>query len=167
MDLVDGNGSVQGISVLPLLHPLLIRPLVREIPYDGGGARRFFVKKTEGIRFVDYASVMLRDDMELINGTISDSGNEPLPDAGTSTGAQRMGTVVPSVEAANDCHLARVRSPNAETCALLAANRSEVGTQLFIGAVMAAFVEKVDVLLAQETDLGTGTQSTGWSGFRH
>src|ERR1700747_2830651 len=141
MDLVNGNGSVQGISLLPLLHPLLIRPLVREIPYDGGGAGRFLMKKTEGIGFVNYVSVMLRCDMELINRTIGDSGNKSLPDAGTPVGAQRVGTGVPPVEAANDCHLAGIRSPNAEPCAFLAANGSEVGTQLFIGTVMAAFVK--------------------------
>jgi hypothetical protein len=43
--------------------------------------------------------------------------------------------------------------------------RGEVGAQLFIGAVVAAFVEEVKILLGQEAGLRAGTHRK--RGFRH
>src|ERR1700690_655405 len=116
MDFVDGNGGLQGIPGLPVLHPLLIGPPVFEVPYHGGGARWFFMPQSEGVGLVDDVPVMMRNDMKFINRALGDAGDEALPDARAPTGAQRMRTRIPPVEAANDRHLAGVRRPHAEAC---------------------------------------------------
>src|SRR5579863_188521 len=80
---------------------------------------------------------------------------------------QRMRTVIPPVEAANDRHFARIRRPHAEKCALRLANGCKVAAQLFVGAVIAALIEKIKILLGQKANLRARTRVQRWIGFRH
>src|ERR1700691_4654925 len=116
MDFVDGNRRMQGTSAFPILHPVTIRPLVSEIPHDRGGSRRFFMQDPEWVRLVDYESVVPRNDVKLVNRTLGNSGDEPLPNARTLSRMQGMSERIPSVEAANDGYFSRIRSPHAKTC---------------------------------------------------
>src|ERR1700693_5981583 len=137
MNLIDGNRRMQGTLAFPLLHPVMIGPLVFEIPHQGGGAWRFLMQATEWVCLVHHMPVMPRNDVILVNGTLGDPGNKPLPNARTLASVQRMRIFVPPVEAANDGHGTRVRRPDAEVRAGLTLGRSQMGAQLFISAVMA------------------------------
>src|ERR1700683_2475895 len=96
--------------------------------------------------------------MKLVNRTVGYSRDETLPNAGATTKLQRIRAGIPSIKATNDRYFARVRSPYAKTDARLVADRSEVGAQLLVGAVMASLIEKIKILLGQKShfqrDLG-------------
>ena len=166
MDFVDGNRRLQRVPGLPLLHPVLVRPLVFEIPYHRGGAGRLLMQHSEGIRLIDQKSVVLRNDMKLVNGALGDSGDKPLPDAGTLAGVQGMRILIPSVEAADDRYLARIRRPHTETGAGLIAKRGKMTAQFVVGAVVSALVEKIKILLGQKSHFRTRTRCQHWIGFR-
>src|ERR1700693_87347 len=102
MDFIDRDGSLQGISAFALVHPVLIGPLVVEIPNHRSGARRFLVKESEWVCLVDH--VMPRNDVILVKGAFGDSGDKIFPDAGILTRTQRMRIFIPIVEAAYDGH---------------------------------------------------------------
>ena len=53
MDFVNRVRGAQGVAVGAILHPVVIGPLVVEIPDDRGGAGRFFVENAERVGFVD------------------------------------------------------------------------------------------------------------------
>jgi len=112
-------------------------------------------------------SVTIRHDVKFVNRAFGDRGDEPFPDTRTSTGMQRMRTVIPTVEAADDRYLARIGRPHAETRALLAAYRGKVRAHLFISAVVAALIEKIKVLLGQKASLRTRVWVQRWVGCRH
>ena len=57
---------------------------------------------------------------------------------------------IPAVEAADHRNLARIRRPDAEGCARFAALRGEVRSQLFVDAVVAAFVEEIEILIGEQ-----------------
>ena len=56
MDFVDGLRGAQGVAGGAVLHPVVVGPLVVEVPDDRGGARRFFVEQAERVGFVDSGS---------------------------------------------------------------------------------------------------------------
>src|ERR1700677_182925 len=96
--------------------------------------------------------------MKLVNRTFGHSREKTLQNGGLTTKLHRIRAGFPSIKAANDRYFARVRSPHAKTYARLVADRSEVGAQLLVGAVMASLIEKVKILLGQKShfqrDLG-------------
>ncbi len=66
MDFVDCLRCAQGVAGGALLHPVVVVPLVVEIPDDRGGARRFLVQQAERVGFVDAVSVAVRFDVEFV-----------------------------------------------------------------------------------------------------
>ena len=72
-----------------------------------------------------------------------------------------MRTGIPSVEAADDTHRASIRSPHGEACTRLIAQSGKVRSELFIGAIVAAFIEQIEILFGKKTDVGTRTRSQG------
>src|ERR1700723_1798932 len=151
MEFVDGNWRVQGVLGFALLHPVLIRPGVFQIPHQGGRTRWFFVEEAEWIRLVHHIPLLLRNDVILVNRTLGHSGNEPLPNPRTPTRLERMRAVIPPVEAANDGHAACIRRPDTEICTRLITNRSKMGAQGLVGAVITPLVEKIEILLSQKS----------------
>ena len=71
----------QGIATGALLHPVIVVPLVVEIPDDRGGARRFLVQQAERVGLVDAVSMAIRFDVEFIEGALGYAGDEAFPDA--------------------------------------------------------------------------------------
>src|SRR5580704_14384278 len=159
MDFVDGNRRMQGISPFAILHPVAISPLVVEIPQDRSGARRFLMPEAERVCFVDYESVVPRNDVKLINRTLDHSGDEPLPNARTLANTQGMGEGIPAIKAANHAYCARVRSPHAEACARLVADGSKMGSQLLVCAIVTPLVKKIKILLGQESHFSATSRS--------
>src|ERR1700730_5974688 len=164
MNLVDGDGRMQGISAIALLHPVLIGPLVFKIPHQRCRARWFLMQKSEWVRLVHHMPVMPRKDVKLIEGSFGNAGNEPLPNARTSDRIERMRIFVPPVKAANEADGARIWRPHAEVCAGLTVDRSQMGAQLFISSVVAPLIEKIKILLSQKSH---SQRDLGASWIRH
>src|SRR5450631_2228250 len=139
-----------------LLHPVVVVPLVVEVPDDGGGARRFLVQQAERVGLIDVVPVALRFDVEFVERAFSYSSDEALPDARGAAGGETVGLGVPLVETANDGYGARIGGPYAEHRAGLAIVGEEVGSHLFVEAVVAAFVEEVEILVGKELEGGEG-----------
>src|SRR5579862_3333405 len=79
MDLVDGNRGMQRILFHPLLQPLAITPLIVEVPDHRSRTRRFFMQQPKRIRLVDDISVMMRNNVEFVNRTLTYSGDKAFP----------------------------------------------------------------------------------------
>src|SRR5579862_5012349 len=69
---------------------------------------------------------------------------------------------IPFVEAPDDRNFAGIRSPYAEGCSRLAVLRSDVGAELFVGAVVAAFVKEIKILIGEKAG-----RAHGGYGFCH
>ena len=64
---------------------------------------------------------------------------------------------VPSVKASDDGHGAGIWSPNAEDRATLSIARGKMRSHLVVNAVVAAFVEKIEVVLGKQLWAGDGS----------
>ena len=87
MDFVNRMGARSELRPARFCHPVVVAPLVVEIPDDRGGARRFLVQQAERVGFVDVVSVALRLDVELVERAVGDAGDEAFPDAGRAARA--------------------------------------------------------------------------------
>ena len=94
--------------------------------------------------------MVVGDDVELVQASLANSGNESFPDSGTALRLQRVGLVVPGVEAADYKNIARIRSPNAEHSTRGALRLHQVRSHFFVNAVMAALIKEVEVLGGQQ-----------------
>src|SRR5689334_21478502 len=66
MQLVDRPGAAERVDSRATLHPLLILPLIGELPDHGCGARWQFGAKRVRVALVDGVAAMARDDMVLV-----------------------------------------------------------------------------------------------------
>ncbi len=82
MHLVNRHGGIESVCARSRLHPLVIAPLVRQVPDDGGGARGEFGVKGERIGLIDAVTRLSRDDMIFIDRPGGHSRDKAFPDAG-------------------------------------------------------------------------------------
>ena len=81
MHFVDRLRRTQRVAGRTPLHPLVVVPLVVEIPDDRGGAGRLFMQQAERVGFIDVVAVALRFDVKLVERAFGDTGDEAFPDA--------------------------------------------------------------------------------------
>src|SRR5215468_6280614 len=136
-----------------MLHPVAVVPLVVEIPDNRRGAGRLLVKEAEGVSLVSAVAMVIRLDVKLVERPLAHAGHEAFPDAGTPTRPKYMSLRVPLIERANDGNFACVRSPHTKTRSWAAPRIHHVSPEFFVHAVVAAFVEQVEVLLAEQRDV--------------
>ena len=151
MDFVDGDRRLDRVARLSIAHPAFVIPLVVEIPDDRCCFRRRFVMNSERVRFVDAVIVLTRDDVVLVNRSLTDVRNESFPDAGRAARIQLVLARIPTVEFADDRHGLRVWRPNAEACPGNPIALDQMRAEFFPQPVVVAFVEKIDVLIAEKT----------------
>ena len=156
MHLINRMRRAQRVAAGAVLHPVVVAPLIVEVPDDRGGAGRFLVQQAERVGFVDAVSVTLRFDVELVERAAGYAGDEALPDARRAAGAETMRSWIPAVEAAHDRDGPRIRCPHAEDGAGFAVVRDQVRSHLFVHAVVAAFVEEVEILIGEKLRAGDG-----------
>ena len=92
----------QRVALAPLGHPVLIVPGIVEVPDDGRGARRHFMVEGERVHLVNAIALVVRDDVILVGGAVTDARDEAGPDAGGGLRMQRMAVLAPAVEVAHD-----------------------------------------------------------------
>ena len=95
----------------------------------------------------------------LVQSAAFHAGDKAFPDARVSSSAQWMTFSVPLIEAADHGNPIRVRRPDREISALLAADSHQIRTHFFVEPAVAAFVEKIKILVAQE---GNRRQTLLW-----
>src|SRR5271165_469069 len=150
MHFVNRLRRAQRVALGTLLHPIVVVPLIIEIPDYRRGARRLLVQQAERIGLVDSISMLPGFDVEFVECTAFGAGNKTLPDPGRAPWAEAMRLGIPAVEAADHRHRSRIRRPHAEDGAGLALVRGEVRAHLVVNAVIAALVEEVEILVGEK-----------------
>src|SRR5262249_33748428 len=154
VDLVDVDWSVQGVLLVAGRPPALVVPLVVEVSDDRASPRRHLAEEGERVRLLHLVVVVMRDNAILVDSSRPDARHDILPDPRLSKCVKRMTRLVPTVEVADEEDLARVGRPHAERGAdqLAAGGRSEdrVSTKFVIELEMAALVEEIEVLVAED-----------------
>src|SRR5579872_825769 len=150
MHLVDRLRRAQRVSFGALLHPVVVSPLIAEIPNDRSRAGRLFVPEPNWVGFVDAISVMLRFDVEFIERAMSRAGDEAFPYSGRSSRVEVMSFWIPPVKASYHRYRTRVRRPYAEDGAGLTVARSEMRAHLVVNAIVAALIEEIEVVLGKK-----------------
>src|SRR5437764_8018780 len=90
MHFVNGVGGIEGILPMAALHPLLIVPLVSQIPDHGSSARRWFMEETDRISLVYAVPLITRRNVEFVDLPFAEAGNKSFPNAGTAPRLERM-----------------------------------------------------------------------------
>ena len=81
---------MQRLAAATRFHPAGVGPLIIQIPNYRGRAWRLFVQYAERVSLVADMAVIVRDDVELIERSLADLGNEAFPYSGSSTRFERM-----------------------------------------------------------------------------
>ena len=98
MDFIDRVGRAQRIALVSLLHPVLIVPLVVEVPHDRRSARRLFVKQADRISLIDTVAVTVGFDVELVEIAVICARSKAFPNAGRCARAEAVCFGIPSIE---------------------------------------------------------------------
>ena len=83
MNFVNRNRGLQRFPLCPGFHPLLISPLVFQLPHYRGGTRRLLMKNAEGIGLLAHVSLIVRNDVVLVQRPLADSRHKTFPDTRT------------------------------------------------------------------------------------
>src|ERR1041385_1216425 len=102
---------MQRLMISARLHPFCIRPLIIQIPNYRSRPWGLFVVNAERISFLPHVSVMMRNDVVLVQGAFLDVGDESFPYARCSFRLKLVGVVVPIVETAYNRNFARIGGP--------------------------------------------------------
>src|SRR5919201_6494621 len=81
VDLVHGPGGLRAVEEAALAHPLLVAPLVFEVPEHGSRPGRYFGRDREGVRLVDRVTAEPGADVELVGLAFAHAVDAALPDA--------------------------------------------------------------------------------------
>src|ERR1700751_113690 len=121
--------------------------IVFKVPDARSCVRANFRGESIGIRLIHLVIAIARFDVIFVGGSLSDIGNEAFPNA-SGGGAHNRRVWVPLVEVADYCDTLGIRRPNGELHPALALFLGDMGAELFVGAVMGAFREQVEVEFA-------------------
>src|ERR1700740_2373904 len=102
MNFIDDMRRPQRVASAPLRHPVLITPLVVEIPYPRCCPWRLLVQQAYGIGLVHSVSVAIRLDVKLVECPAARAGYESFPYAGGRARLKAMRSRIPSVKAAHE-----------------------------------------------------------------
>jgi hypothetical protein len=79
VELVDGDGRGGSIAIRSNSHPLLVLPLIIQVPDDGPCPGRHFVEQGKGICFLGLITMIAGADIIFVASSFSHAGNEPFP----------------------------------------------------------------------------------------
>ena len=150
MDLVNRSRRFDRISGSSLHHPIPVSPGVVKVPDDGSRAWRLLLEQSDRIGLIDTMPVMVRLDVKLVERAFVGCRDESLPDTRIPPRMEWMRLRMPLVKAADHGYRARIGSPHAEACPRLASRGQDVCTQLVVDPIVAALVEKVEVVVSQQ-----------------
>ena len=157
---VHRNRRVPRISLVAQTHPLLVGPLVIEVPHDRARARRRLVMKPVRVGLVDPVHVKSRTQVVLVDRTLAQAGDEALPHPRMFPRSHGVGIGVPAIEVADHRDAFGIRRPYREVRTRLAVHGNEMRTQLLIQTVVASLIKEVKVQAGQQG--GTGGFRGRW-----
>src|SRR5215472_11122948 len=102
VNLVDRLRRAQRVALGTLLHPLVVIPLIVQVPDYGARAGRLFMPEADRIGLVDAVSVPAGIDVEFVEVALTRAGNKSLPNARRAAGMQAVRSGIPSIEVADD-----------------------------------------------------------------
>jgi len=114
VNFIRRHRRMQRIALRALAEPVCVVPGMFKVPNDRCRARRLLVEKPKRIGLVYAVTVLIRDDVKLIDSSFAGSGNESFPNSGTALRLQRVGIVIPSIETADHVNVPGVGRPDAE-----------------------------------------------------
>ena len=157
MDLVDRDRRRGGLPLGAACHPALVGPAQRpRRGHDRGRAGRELGLLRHRIGLVGLAHAARRRRCRTCSARPRPARHEQLPDAGRKAQPHGMATRIPRIEIADHRHALGVGRPHREAHALHAVDRDDVGAQRLGQLEMPAFVEQVQIELAQQRAEGIG-----------
>ena len=123
------------------------------------------MKNAERIGFLAHVSLIVGNDVVLVECAFADSGHKAFPDTGTGARSQRMRLRVPAIEVADHGNRAGVRRPHSKVGAWLARDGGHVRAQLVVNPVVRAFVKEMEVLLGQQAEVAARGRRQRGCGF--
>src|SRR4051794_40990717 len=93
--LVDGHGRVERVVLTSLGHPVVVTPVVGQIPHDRCRAGRLFGEEREGIGLVREVLPDAGLDPVLVPGAGLDAGERRVPDARRALDLERTTAWIP------------------------------------------------------------------------
>ena len=140
---------VEPRDILAVVHPVLILPLVLQVPDDRGGIGRNFPEQCKGVAFLKVAAI-LGVNMVLVQFSPADARDEAFPNPRTvPTGRKRMAVPVPVIEIPYDGNGLCIGRPNGEIDAPLAVHFDDVATQFFVEFEVLPGAEQAGVEIGQ------------------
>ena len=146
MHFIDRLGSGECVALAPRRHPIVVAPLVVEVPHDRCRLRRSFVMHPEWIRFIDAIVIEARDDVVLVDRPFREIGNETFPQSRLAAQLELVALGIPIVEVADDAHVNRIRRPDAKRDAA----RHDVRAEFLPQLEMRPFVEEMKVPIGEK-----------------
>jgi hypothetical protein len=133
------------------LHPLVVAPAVSiQRPHDRSRVRPELHGKANRVGLDRIRASDSGLDVELVQRTASDTGNEEFPDSAGATAAHWMPAFVPPIEAADDTDAQRMWRPHGKGCPGHTRMRPDVRAQLGIELVVRALVEEVQIEVGED-----------------
>ena len=157
MNLVHGNRRSSACRSARDRHPLLVAPgELGEVPDHRRRLGAELGGEAVGIGFLHEVAVVPALDLELVDLTLAEIGNEQLPDAGRSAVSHRMATTVPVVEVADHADALGVGRPDGEVDAPESLVRAEVSAQPLEVAQVRSLAQKVKVEVGKDRPEAVG-----------
>ena len=124
--------------------------------HDRGRGRRGLGLLRHRIGLGGQAHAARANDIELVTRACIQTRHEELPDARRKTQAHGMATRIPRIEVADHRHALGVGRPHREAHARDAVDRHDVGAERLGQLEMPAFIEQMQIELAQQRAEGIG-----------
>jgi hypothetical protein len=112
--------------------------------------RRVLALESERVRLERQDPAIGAQDLELVDRTGLNAGDEDLPDTDLDPFAHRMAAPVPAVEGANDADPPGVRCPHRELHAGDAVEAARMSAELLVEPAVAPLCQEMDVDLAKQ-----------------
>src|ERR1700737_953811 len=101
MHLIYRPRPSPAVGLAAACHPVLVSPLVSEVPDDRSLPWRAFGVDGERVCLVRAGAGNSGVDVVLVQRTVLDAGDEALPDPGLLAGIEPVGSLIPAVEVAD------------------------------------------------------------------
>ena len=149
VDLVDAHRAVVLVDARAAVHPVLVTPLVAaEVENHAAGLRSMLGEERVGIGLQKHIAVLAAN-LEFVVRALVHAGEKDFPNARRNQLAHRVRAAVPVVEVADHAHALGGRRPDREMHARHLVYHFHMGAEFFVDVVVRAFVEKIDVHLAE------------------
>ena len=156
---------MEGVSLRPCRHPVLVVPLIIEIPDDRSRMGWRLGMKCKWVRFVDFIAVVTRYHMVFVGIAMPNMWNKALPDARLAARIQLVAGLVPTVKRAHNINLFRIRRPYGEVGAFGSIDDACMRAKTLVQLQVTAFVKEVQIVIGEQRHRRVPLQRRPFFGF--